>query len=228
MWGELEKIEADGQVYFIIEGFSDDKIPAGFVREKVTYKDREYQAVAHAKNGMKLMNLKNDEVGSLFFIYNPESQTFYNFVQIQIAEGKTMIPMPLDNTAQFADNEKVTLTLQGKNFEAWKVDEEYSLIKLMNSNGEEIVYQYDKVDGTLQRYAGPVVDEPVVQEPVEEPEVPKTLLEEYSLYIIIGLGALSVILAIALIYFIATRKHRHEARKRKYQKQLEKELNREA
>lgn len=227
MCGELEKITIDGQVYLINEGFADDKIPAGFVRGTVTYKEREYQVVSHEKSGMKLMNLKNDEVGSAFYIYSPESQTFYNFVQIQIAEGKTMIPLPLDDTAQFADNEKTTLTLQGKTFESWKVDEDYSLIKLMNSNGEEIVYQYDKVDGTLQRYAGPVVDEPVEQEPVEEPEEPKTFLDEYALYIIIGLGALTVILAIAMIYFIATRRHRHEARKRKVQKRLEKEAKRE-
>ena len=53
--------------------------------------------------------------------------------------------------------------------------------------------------------------EDVDQAPVEKTWFPN----EYYMYAIVGLGALSLILLIAMIYFIASRKVRHEGRKKK-------------
>lgn len=220
MCGELEKITIAGQELLINEGFSDDQIPAGFIREKVTYNERQYEALSHEKSGMKLMSLVNETVGATYYIYNPDTQSFYNFIQIQLSEGKVVIPMPTDESEEFATNEKTEITLQDKAFEAWKVDEEFYVFKMLNADGQEVFYQYDSVDGTFQRYMGPIAEEPVVE---EEPEEEKNFLETYYLYIIIGLAVLTVILAITTIYLASTRKHKHSARKRKMQKKLEKE-----
>lgn len=228
MCGELEKIPIENTEYVIDEEFSDESIPTGFVREKVSYNGREYEALSHEKSGLKLIGLKNGDTESVFYIYDVETQEFYNFIQITIAEGKYIIPLPLTENEQFKANEKIVLNLEDKDFEAWQIDEDYSVLLMMNAEGEEVLYQYDKVDGTFQRYAGPVKQEaePVVEETEEKTyleEFLENFLEKYALYVICGLAALSLVLAIALIYFIATRKHRHAARKRKMQKKLEKQ-----
>ena len=218
--GEEEKeiIKVNGTDNTIDEAFADDKIPEGFVREKITYNEKEYEALKHEKGDLHLVSLQNDTTGAVFYIYNEVTQEFYNFIQVQISTGKNIIPLPLKEIAEFADYELVVLTLQDKPFDAWKIDDEYSLLPFLNADGEEIIYQYDSVDGTLQRYAGPV-SEVELTEPVE---IEKPIWEEYSMYIIAGLGTLVIVLFITLVYFIATRKHRHEARKRKAQKRLEK------
>lgn len=224
--GEEEKILVNGMNNTINEGFTDDQIPVGFVRKKITYNGRQYEALKHEISGMQLFSLQN-EAGTTFYIYNQETQEFYNFVQIFFSEGRYIIPLTLDDTKEFADYETTLVTLQDKSFDAWKIDEEYSVIRVMNSAGEAVLYQYDSIDGTLQRYAGAAVKE-VADEVEEEEETFMVLLEKYHLYVIVGLGVLVLILMVALFYFIATRKHRHESRKRKAQKKLEKQMKKEA
>lgn len=207
MRGEPAKeiIQVNGTENTINESFTDDTIPTGFVREKITYNGKEYEALKHEKADLQLVCLQNDATGAVFYIFNEITQEFYNFVQVQISEGKNIIPLPLKEIKEFASYELTVLTLQEKTFDAWKIDDEYSLLPFLNADGEEVIYQYDSVDGTLQRYAGPVSE----VEEAEKEESEKPFWEEYSLYIIAGLGGLLVILLITLIYFIATRKHRH-------------------
>lgn len=213
MCGELEKININDKQFLIDESFTDDMIPSGFVHEKVTYNEREYEALSHEKGNMKLMSLKNDETGSEFYIYDQETQSFYPFVMIQIAEGKFIIPSQLFETSAFAETLK--LTVQSKEIDAWKIDNQFSVINAMTMDGEEILYKYDQVDGTYQRYSE------VVPEEAEIVEEEKSFLDQYGLYIIIGLSAVVVVLSIALIYFVATRNHRHNSRRRRRQKKLE-------
>lgn len=226
MCGEKEIIQVNGADNTIDESFTDDQIPTGFSRDKATYNGREYEVLKDGQGELVLVNLQN-EAGATFYIYNQETQEFYNFVQILFSEGRYIIPLPLDDTEEFADYETTIITLQDKQFDAWKIDDEYSVIRALNSDGEIVLYQYDSVDGTLQRYAGMVAKETV--EEVEDTEMSfMALLQEYYLYIIAGLAAFSLILMISMIYFIATRKHRHQARKRKAQKKLEKQMKKEA
>lgn len=218
---EPEKIQINGADHTINEAFADDTIPAGFIREKITYNGKEYEALKHEKGDLQLVSLQNDATGAVFYIFNGETQEFYNFVQIQISEGKYIIPLPLKDIKEFKNNKLTVLTLQEKTFDAWMIDDEYSVLLMMNADGEEVIYQYDSVDGTLQRYAGAVAKETVEEEETEETFF--SLLEKYHLYVIAGLGGFALVLMITLIYFIATRKHRHQARKRKMQKKLEKQ-----
>lgn len=225
--GEKESISIDGADHTINEEFTDEQIPTGFVRDKVSYNGREYEALKHEKGDLYLVSLKKDEAGDEFYIYDPKTQEFYHYVQIGFIEGRYIIPLPLDDNEEFADCDMIPVTLQEKQFDAWKLDEEYSVIRVMNSDGEITFYQYDSLDGTLQRYAGPVAEETI--EETKEPEMTfLSFLEDYSLYIMTGLAAFSLILMIALIYFIATRKHRHQKRKMKMQKKLEKQKEKES
>ncbi len=222
MCGELEKIQIGGAEYTINENFSDDQIPTGFSRKKATYNNRQYEAVTNASGSLVLMNLKSGENTS-FYIYNQDAKEFYDFVQIKFAEEKYMIPLPLNkDMAEFAEYETCTLEVQGKRVNAWKLDEEFSIVYVMNQDGKKVLYKYDSVDGTFQRYNDIKVED-VDQAPIEKTWFPN----EYYMYAIIGLGALSLILLIAMIYFIASRKARHEGRKKKAIKRQEKQRAKE-
>lgn len=219
--GEEVKIQVDGENRTINEAFTDEQIPVGFAREKVTYNAREYEALKHQKGELYLVNLQNGEAGAEFYIYDQKTQEFYNYAQVDFPNGRYVIPLWLDNTREFKQCEMITFTLQEKQFDAWKIDEEYSVIRVMNSDGEITFYQYDNIDGTLQRYGKAVAWE--VEETKEKEGKIFSVLKEYHLYIIAGLSVLVLILAVVLIYFIATRKHRHQARRRRMQRKLEKQ-----
>lgn len=214
MCGEAEKIQVGGAEHTINESFTDEQIPTGFSRTKVTYNEREYEALENANASLHLLYLQSGE-NSYFYIYNQEAQEFYNFVQVQIAEGKYIILLPLDNSVkEFAEHEIVPIKVQDKNFDSWKLNDEFSVVHAINQDGQEVFYRYDSVDGVFQRY---------VQETITVSDDEKILFpSEYYMYAIVGLGTLSIILLIAMIYFIASRKARHEGRKRKVMKKLEK------
>lgn len=222
MCGEAEKIQIGNVEHTINENFKDDQIPPGFSRKQATYNNRQYEAVTNANGSLVLMNLKSGENTS-FYIYNQEAKVFFDFVQIKFAEEKYIIPLPLNkDVVEFAEYETATLQVQGKNIEAWKLDEEFSVAYVMNQDGTELLYKYDNVDGTFQRYNDIKVED-VEQAPIEKTWFPN----EYYMYAIVGLGAFSLILLIAMIYFIASRKARHEGRKKKAIKRQEKQRAKE-
>lgn len=220
--GEKEKIEINGTENTINEGFTDDQIPTGFTRTKVTYNGREYEALTNGSGTLKLMSLQNGETAG-FYIYNEETQEFQEFAAVQIAAEKYIYLMPLNEENEaFADYEKTQITIQEKVFDAWKLDDEFSVVTALDQNGEEVLYRYDSVDGTFQRYAQ---IEEVVEEPATKwPDIPL----DYLWYAAIGFAALSGILLISMVYFIATRKIRHKARKNRAQKRAEKKAAKEA
>ena len=220
--GEEEKIQIGETENTINESFTDEQIPTGFSRTKVTYNERQYEGLVNANGNLVLLNLQNGDTNS-FYIYNQETQEFYTFVQIVLSEGKYIIPFPLsEDVTEFADYEKTVLQVQGKSFDAWKLDDEFSVAYVMNQDSEMALYRYDSVDKTFQRYVDVEVED------VEQTSVEKTLFpNEYYMYAIAGLGVLSLILFIAMIYFIASRKARHEGRKRKAIKRQEKQRAKE-
>lgn len=219
MCGEGEQIQVGGNSYTINEEFTDEQIPTGFTRTKVTYNNRQYEGLTNSANNLQLMCLKNGET-STFFIYNQETQEFCNFVQIDISEGKYIIPLPLNgNIAEFEKYPVISLTVQKVTIDAWEVNEEFCIVYAINQDGEKVLYKYDNVDGTFQRYADIKIEDIEVETNGNKLLFPN----EYYLYAIIGLGALCFILFVSMIYFIASRRARHEGRKRHAIKRQEKE-----
>jgi hypothetical protein len=222
MRGEEQKITVDGKDYVVDENFTDEQIPKNFSRTKIGYKERQYEGLVSAKETLKLLCLK-DQTESKFFIYDEEAETFSEFVLVERGEGKYIIPLSLENRADKYENaEVINVQVQGKNFEAWKMDEEFSIVYAVNQDGDELLYRYDNVEEIFQRYTDTELD----LEPVEvKPGF--AIPNKYYLYTIGGLTALCLILLISMIYFIASRKHRHEARKKKMQRKLEKQRAKE-
>ncbi len=228
MCGELETITIDGKSYTIEEGFADKDIPKGFAREKLTYKEQQYEGLSHQKGDLKLLCLKNSSEGKSFYIYKTQEQSFYNFVFMEFAEGKSIIPIPLGTTETFAGVEEVPITLQNKTINSWKVDEEFRVFRAMNQDGEEVFYRYDSVDGTVQRHADLVIEAEPIPEEVPETEQPQNNpLAGYEWYVIMGLAGVCVLLLIILIVVLASRNHKHTARRKKIKKKLKSQKNNE-
>ena len=213
--GELEKIPVGTEIYHINENFGDDFIPAGFVRDKITYNGKEFTALRFEKADIKVVSLYNDDNAAAFYIYDEASQTFYPFVQLEISEGKYLIPVLLNDSATFKGFEEIKLTLEEKEVPAWKLDQDFSVIRAYNQDGTEVYYRYDSVDGLIQRYTEPV-EAPVIEEPVVEEE--KTFFEEYALYIVGILGALVLVLLITLICVLCSSKHKRGVAQARIQK----------
>lgn len=217
--GELAKIPVGTEIYHVNESFADEFVPAGFVRDKITYDEKEFAALRFEKADIKLVSLYNDDNAAQFYIFDEASQTFYPFVQMEIGEGKYIIPVLLNESETFKGFEEIKLMLEEREVPAWKLDEYFSVIHAYNQDGAEVFYRYDSMDGLIQRYSEPV-EPPVVEEPVVEVE--KTFLEEYALYIVCILGALVLVLLITLICVLRSAKHKRGVAQVRIQKRREK------
>lgn len=76
---------------------------------------------------------------------------------------------------------------------------DYIHIKVMNEFGEKVIYQYEKTENSLQLYKEYVEVEEPVEEIEETEETFFSFLEKYHLYIIAGFGVVVLALIIALI-----------------------------
>lgn len=219
MCGEETPITIGGVEYKINENFTDAQIPSGFSRTKISHNGKQYEGLTNGNNTLKLVSLQAAE-SAQFYVYNEETQEFYPFIQIAIAEGKFIIPLPLNGKVEkYKNAEIISINYQDKSFDAWKLDDEFSIVYAINQDGEEVFYRYDSVDGIFQRQTDLELD---LEETVKK-EKKQLFPNQYYMYAIAGLGALSFILFVSMIYFIASRKHRHEARKKKAQRKLEKQ-----
>ena len=76
---------------------------------------------------------------------------------------------------------------------------DYIHIKVMNEFGEKVIYQYEKTENSLQLYKEYLEVEEPVEEIEETEETFFSFLEKYHLYIIAGFGVVVLALIIALI-----------------------------
>ena len=70
----------------------------------------------------------------------------------------------------------------------------------MDRDGKEVLYKYDKVDKTLQRYSDDV--------PERTNEKSSSMILAYGIYIIVGLGILAIVVAIVAIIFLRGKEKR--------------------
>lgn len=221
MCGEEKTITIQGNVYTIHNTIKDSKVPKDFFKGNMKYDGRSYEAVKHDKGEVYMFYLKGAK-GSQFFLYDRASEAFYPYTRVEFANGNYIIPLPLDNKiAQFANHEQIVVELNDKQFNAWKLDDNFSVIYAMNQDGRNLLYQYDNVDRSLQRYLGNLnvsqpEEDPTVEKPKEDALTPVlAFVETYHLYIIGGLSGCVLLLLLMYICVVATRKENHQAGRRR-------------
>ncbi len=226
---KVEKIPIGEIEHVVNTTFSDDQIPTGFVKESIKLGEKEYTGLSHEKGNLTLICMQDAssiDNPSVFYIYEEETNNFYPFMQIAIAEGKNIIPLPIYETKEFSQT--TTLTVQDKTIEAWKIDEEFCVIPVLNAAGENVLYKFDSVDGTYQRYSEAVPEENEETDEIDETKPENKmqgLLSEYGLYMIAGLGAVVLILAVTLIYLLSTKGRKHLVRRKKKELDMRAEEN---
>lgn len=147
--------------------FEEDVMPVGFHKESISYEE---QMVESAKSDMGDATLLYvvDAEGSngRFVIYNEQTKTFSDFLQIMGIENRFIIVLKADENVVVPSNViKANLEWASQNCEAYAFSEEvvstenvpmndFFLVYAMSSEGNKGFYMYDKVDGTYQRYVG--------------------------------------------------------------------------
>ena len=215
----------------VVRNQTDIGIPETFEATTLTIDGQEVPAYHSNQFNLTLIYMISESGEKNFYMYEKEKGITSVFRPVSIL-GRNVILFDLTEEEQVRKNMVYSeVTIDGITLHGWKYENpdfaNYAHILVMNQFGEKVVYQYEKTENSLQLYKEYV---PVEEEVEEEKDVfsigkftfEKFTLEEYSLYIIIGLAGLCVALILFIIIMALTRKQRCSARKRRYQKKLEK------
>ncbi|MCU6736131.1 cohesin domain-containing protein [Diplocloster agilis] len=117
------------EIRLVSEKFTDEEIPQGFEPYTSSYKQKEIKSAKMTNSDMELLYLvdENKENGR-FYIYNPQSETFSNFIQIPIGlspeEGGFLIPIPAPDPSQVPQGyEQIQVELDGIAVEGYQVSQ---------------------------------------------------------------------------------------------------------
>lgn len=213
----------------VVRNQTDIGIPASFEQTTVVLDGQDVWAYHSNQLNMTLLYMVNESGDKNFYMYEQTNGITSVFKPVSIL-GRNVIVFDLTEEEQIRDNMVYSeVTIDGVTLYGWTYENpdfaNYIHILVMNEFGEKVVYQYEKTENSLQLYKE-YVDTEV--EDVEQTPIEKTWFpNEYYMYAIIGLGTLCVVFLIAMIYFIASRKVRHEGRKRKAIKRQEKQREKE-
>ena len=205
-------------------------VPTSFEATTLLLEGTEVKAYHSNQLNMTLVYLVTESGEKNFYIYEEGHGITSIFRPVSIL-GRNVIVYDLPEEEQKRDNMVYSeVTIDGTTLYGWTYENpdfaNYIHISVLNEFGQKIIYQYEKTENSLQLYKEYVETEEV--EDVEQAPIEKTWFpNQYYMYAIVGLGALSLILLVAMIYFMASRKARHEGRKKKairrHEKQKEKE-----
>lgn len=213
----------------VVRNQTDIGIPETFESTSISLDGQTVQVYHSNQYNLTLVYMVNESSEKNFYIYDEEKGITSVFKPVSVL-GRNVVIFDLTEEEQKREHMVYSevnidgITMYGWNYENPEYAN-YSQILVMNEFGEKVIYQYEKTENSLQLYKEYVEEETKdeVIEPVEKTIFPN----EYYMYAIVGLGTLSLILFIAMIYFIASRRTRHEGRKRKAAKRLEKQRAKE-
>lgn len=213
--GDGPQVEVDGVQYVITNDFSDAVIPNGFNKSEMTFEGTTCQVVTQAASSESAMYLTPVSGGDAdFFLYNSDQGTFAPFEEVEIAADRYLVMLRNDGSVNLPEQyQETTLTLNGKEFTAWQdtTNAEYYVVYALNSDGQKLLYQYDTVDKTYQRFI-----QQTVATDTEEKKSPKGIwgkilqfIEDFlDIAVIVG-GIIFLLLLVVLIVVGVKLRHRN-------------------
>lgn len=154
--GNGKQVVVDDEKYVISNDFSETIIPEGFVKSEMKFEGETYQVIAQETSGTTAMYLAPVLGGdSDFFLYDDDNGTFSPMEEVEISNGRYIIPLRDDGSINLPERyQKTSLKVNGKEFDTWQdtENEEYYIIYALNADGERLLYQHDTIDKTYQRY----------------------------------------------------------------------------
>ncbi|MBF7096372.1 cohesin domain-containing protein [Alkalibacter mobilis] len=209
------EVSVDGKTFFLWPELDKVKLPDGFEKVEVDYKEDKID-VASNKNEKIDLELAyftdQDGKNGEFYVYDKASQSFYTYTKL--SSQKTYVILKPDDTVVVPEGyvEQTVLTIDDKTYDSWAMESgensEFPLVYAMNDQGEKSFYIYDTIEGTMQRFSDRTVEVEVEVEVEPEPLGPmETIFGNPVLSgIFAGLGLLSAGLAAALIMLIQKNK----------------------
>lgn len=157
---------------FIIEDFTLVTIPEGFEESTITYNNEATKVLKGIAKPLIIICLADDEKGTnvKHYIYNQESGDVTPMVNISCVQKMyTVVPTP-ENFEVPKGYTETEIDMDGNKIKAWIKSEnsDFCLIYAMNWNGDTSLYEYDKVEKTMQRFAEKDNTEEFVETPNSE------------------------------------------------------------
>ena len=150
---EPVQVKVGGQTMTVIEDLTDIEIPAGFSPSEQTLNDNVVFCLRN-KAGIPLLYLKGEETSG-FYVYDNEKIAFTPYAPFVLG-GVAYLPLEKPrNLALPHDFAAAELTIGETVFPAaWQsqTDADFYLLYLCGPDTYVGFYQYDSVEGTLQRY----------------------------------------------------------------------------
>ncbi|MDD6573128.1 MAG: cadherin-like beta sandwich domain-containing protein [Thermoflexaceae bacterium] len=231
-------IDIDGALYNVISNFDEELLPEGYEAVDYTYKGKKIVVGKGISNGKIIFCVSDasvEKADQQFVVYDEQTGSFSNLLMITTKGSSYTVVESLDalNSVTipegFVESE---YTLNNVKYKVWvdanNESAQYFIIYCTNVNGESGWYQYDILEGTMQRAflngftfgsADTTKPETIETQPqtTEEPDNEKNgeLQAEYDNYVKktrLALGLMAFLLvAVVIIVVIFTVKSFHDS-----------------
>lgn len=212
---EAVQVSVGYAAYTVLSDIPEEIIPSGFEEASYTYQDTEVSVLQATEGNVLLFYLESEEGAKELYLYDEALDTFTKY--IPIFSDISLIALEPDESVTVSEGYTLTtVIINDEEVVAYQNNEntDFYLIYAMNAAGEKSLYQYDSVEGSLQRYMGTttVTEEDSDSEDSSEISILQNQLQklnsDYSskmqikIYILYGLAALIAILLIIVINLI--------------------------
>ncbi len=197
-----ERITIDTEEY-TVESIAKKEIPSGFEKATISYEGKQLSGLKATTGTMQLLALASAGEEKAFYIVDTENKSIYPFHSAKVSKERTVILLPITDDSKAPEGmQQVSVTLNKKQFDAWKEADGLYVFPVVDNKGNEVRYRYDEVDKTYQRYVVTEKggEEEQVDVAVESKEtILPEMLETYYDYVLIGTIGIIVILVVLVI-----------------------------
>jgi hypothetical protein len=158
--GDSDIFPIQGADFTIFDHFSEAMVPTGFVRDQFDIRGSLHNGMRHIASNRVFMYMvtgNNDPILALL----EEDAVVFRAAEIRDKGGDRFV-IVIDNPGVAIPDgfHSTELEFAGTRFPAWQSEEhpEFSLVYAISSAGQEGLYMFDAVDGTFQRFMGPIVE----------------------------------------------------------------------
>lgn len=218
----IASVEIDGKRYTFLTDVLGVNVPEGYSSTTIQYKDWEVLAFQSPNKKIVLVCLQDGTANNNWYMYKEETDEFIPYNEYSPNYNRYIIMRAPDTVSIPETYVETEVMINGKNIVAYKSedisDENLYIVYAMNIDAEEGFYLYDASEGAFLRYSGfadeeiqdiaTVTDSTPNQQDVTEDS---NLSKKNMIYILIVIGALALILLIALICVaVKSKKYKNE------------------
>lgn len=154
----------DGVPLLYTEVIPTDAIPMDFAKETMMMNNVEIPYLNYQKGKLSVLYLKRADGAASLFVYDKTEESVYPFIQLKSNNRYVIILEPKDVTIP-EGYEMCSFSIEGKgvvtgcSYTSASEASDFYLLYCYNNEGDRSWYQYDRLEGTFQRFSGrPVIE----------------------------------------------------------------------